>query len=397
VQLQIKSGFRRVWRSGSVLQIGLSQRRGTVLGGLTPDDVRLLERLREGVDALEIDSADPAANTGRGRELVGLLMDAAVLVRNGVEPSMRERLGASADRLAPDAAIWSVVHPQIGDGWGLMAARAARRVVISGAGRLGSSLAATLAAAGVGQVSVGDQRRVTAADLAPGGAGSPDLGRPREDAALDTVRRLGGQAGRIGPAPGRWAEAKPDLVVMVEHGAADAAVAGQLVSADIAHLSVVIREDDVVVGPLVRPGSGPCLRCLDLHRGDRDPAWPSILAQLRGPSSAAAQAEETALSGLAAGLAGLQVLAHLDGVAEPATAGATLEIELPDGLIARRSWPAHPRCGCHWPPRPADSRQPTGPARIVGPGDLSGLGADQRVGLSPAGARRGRLAERMGP
>jgi bacteriocin biosynthesis cyclodehydratase domain-containing protein len=164
-------------------------------------------------------------------------------------------------------------------------------------------------------------------------------------------------------------------VVLIQHGAADAAAAGHLLSADLPHLSVVIREDDVVVGPLVRPGSGPCLRCLDLYRGDRDPAWPSVLTQLLG-SSNGPQPEETALSGLAAGLAALQVLAHLDGVSEPATVGATLEIELPDGLIARRSWPAHPRCGCHWPPRPAGA-------------------ADQPRSVSSADAHGTRLAERM--
>jgi bacteriocin biosynthesis cyclodehydratase domain-containing protein len=402
VQLQIKSGLRRAWRGTTALQIGLSQRRGTVLTGLTPDDVQLLERLREGVDALELASADSAAEVieatrTRSDDLMRLLIDAEVLVRSGVEPSMRERLGASAERLVPDSAIWSVVHPQIGDGWGLLVGRAARRVVISGAGRLGSTLAATLAAAGVGEVAVGDQRRVTAADLAPGGATNSDVGRPREDAALDAVRRLGGQGHRIGSAPGRWAEAKPDLVVMVEHGVADANAAGELVSADIAHLSVVIREDDVVVGPLVRPGSGPCLRCLDLHRGDRDPAWPSILAQLRGPTSGTPQPEETALSGLAAGLASLQALAHLDGVSEPATAGATLEIELPDGLTARRSWPAHPRCGCHWPPRPTGPNQSSGGLGIDRPAAASVSGPDQRRARSLAAARASRLAGRMSP
>jgi hypothetical protein len=44
------------------------------------------------------------------------------------------------------------------------------------------------------------------------------------------------------------------------------------------------------------------------------------------------------------------VLALLDGLTTPAADGATLEIELPDGLVGRREWPAHPRCGCNWSP-----------------------------------------------
>jgi bacteriocin biosynthesis cyclodehydratase domain-containing protein len=228
---------------------------------------------------------------------------------------------------------------------------------------------------------------VTEADLLPGGASAPDLGRPREEAAIDALRRCAatGPVGRFALAdpadPIDLAgltdlaglepdEERPDLVVLIEHGAADAGRADQLVSSDVPHLSVVVREDNVVVGPLVRPGDGPCLRCLDLHRGDRDCEWPSVLTQVLNPTADVPQPEETAVSILAAGLAALQVLGHLDGVGEPAAAGATLEVELPDGLIARRAWPAHPRCGCHWPPRQTRMRRATdrpAAARATGP------------------------------
>ena len=365
MQLQIKAGLRRVWRETGTLQIGLSRRRGTVIAGLTAADMPLIDRLRDGVDASVFEAADDGLEAARRRELVGLLTEAGVLVGTGVGRPLRDGLGSAAERLAPDAAVWSLVHPDVGDGWGLLAGRAARRVLICGAGRLGSALAGTLAAAGVGELLISDQRRVTAGDLGPGGAGRLDLGRLREEATLDGVRRFGGRAERVAAASGPVelgsGPDRPDLVVLIEHGAADATAADRLVSSDQAHLSVVIREDDILVGPLVRPGSGPCLRCLDLHRGDRDPAWPSVLAQLLSPASGTLQPEETAASMLAAGLVALQVLTHLDGVAEPATAGATLEIELPDGLIARRSWPPHPGCGCHWPPQPPAGSSPERP------------------------------------
>ncbi|MFZ0157737.1 MAG: hypothetical protein WAL50_01800, partial [Kineosporiaceae bacterium] len=61
--------------------------------------------------------------------------------------------------------------------------------------------------------------------------------------------------------------------------------------------------------------------------------------------------EETASAQLAASLAALQALAHLDGARRPAAVSATLEVERPDWLISRREWPVHPACGCHWPPR----------------------------------------------
>ncbi len=51
---------------------------------------------------------------------------------------------------------------------------------------------------------------------------------------------------------------------------------------DVPHLAVVFDDTGARVGPLVEPGDGPCLRCLDLGRRDADPAWPVIAAQLAG-------------------------------------------------------------------------------------------------------------------
>src|SRR5205814_1262273 len=48
----------------------------------------------------------------------------------------------------------------------------------------------------------------------------------------------------------------------------------------VAHITVTVRDGAVVVGPLVPPAGSPCLRCVDLHRVDRDPAWPALAAQL---------------------------------------------------------------------------------------------------------------------
>jgi hypothetical protein len=42
----------------------------------------------------------------------------------------------------------------------------------------------------------------------------------------------------------------------------------------------------------------------------------------------------------------MQVLAMVDGTADPATLGGTLELALPGWRWRRRSWPAHPDCGC---------------------------------------------------
>ncbi|GAB6901445.1 hypothetical protein [Kineosporia succinea] len=359
MRIRLKPGLRRAWRDPATLQLGLSRRRGTVITGLTPQDRPLVEALRHGIDSIgtperlgppasgrtgrpALGHNDGAAPPARDSALLRLLDEAGVLAPTGFPPPGRP--GQATARLSPDASVWSVVHPGCGDGWPLLAVRARCLVVVRGAGRIGTSLAATLAAAGVGTVLVQDAGRVGPEDLAPAGAGLPDLGRPRQAVGQDVVRRSGGHPAPRPPGRG------PDLVVLVEHGAADAARADPLMSTDVPHLAVVVGEDGVVVGPLVRPGSSPCLRCLDLHRRDRDPAWPGVLSQvLQQVRDHGPMPEESAVAGLTAGLATLQVLAHLDGHGVPAAVGATLEVELPDGLIARRPWPVHPACGCPGP------------------------------------------------
>jgi hypothetical protein len=101
-----------------------------------------------------------------------------------------------------------------------------------------------------------------------------------------------------------------------------------------------------IVGPLVVPGRTCCLRCLHLHRCDRDPAWPRVLAQAEHRGSGVAACDVT-LSAQVAALAAQQVLAHLDGFS-PATIDGTIEVSLPYGLPRRRSWHPHPACGCAW-------------------------------------------------
>ncbi len=108
-------------------------------------------------------------------------------------------------------------------------------------------------------------------------------------------------------------------------------------------LSIDVRDAVVVTGPLVPPSGSPCLRCLDLHRTDRDAAWPRLAAQLAtGPDEPLTCTATTALA--AAAFAAHQVLCWIDG-RRPETVGATVEISEP-GRSRRRSWSPHPRCDC---------------------------------------------------
>jgi bacteriocin biosynthesis cyclodehydratase domain-containing protein len=115
----------------------------------------------------------------------------------------------------------------------------------------------------------------------------------------------------------------------------------------VAHLPVVSQGHRVLIGPLVTPGRGPCLRCLDLHRCDRDPAWPALLAQLALPAPVApapAVSPETTLTAIAAGLSAMVVHTALDGQEVPR--GVSLEVSLPWPRVEQRRWTDHPLCGC---------------------------------------------------
>lgn len=109
-------------------------------------------------------------------------------------------------------------------------------------------------------------------------------------------------------------------------------------------LPVAIRETTATVGPLALPGLGSCPGCVELHRSDRDPCWPSLAAQLAdraaNPGQAAASTATAALTLAAASAACLQVLAWIDTTAlgrDPAvephrlpTVGASIELPLPE-------------------------------------------------------------------
>ena len=128
----------------------------------------------------------------------------------------------------------------------------------------------------------------------------------------------------------------------------DPAIVDELRANGLAHLAVRLRDGVGVVGPLVYPGRTACLGCLDLTRGDLDPRWPAVAAQLAGRGGAADPAAATATVGFAVA----QVIAAVEG-GNTAALSATLEVDVGAGGLRRRTWSAHPDCPCG-AGRPAD-------------------------------------------
>jgi hypothetical protein len=143
-----------------------------------------------------------------------------------------------------------------------------------------------------------------------------------------------------------------DLVVLSDFLVADPRVVRELHAARVAHLPVRVRDGAGLVGPLVIPGMTSCLDCADLHRSDRDAAWPAVAAQLRRTVGSADRATVLATAALALNQVDRVIRAVRDGVGvgdsaePPPTLDTTLEFDVNAGAIVARRWTRHPRCWC---------------------------------------------------
>ncbi|MGY2085014.1 ThiF family adenylyltransferase [Blastococcus sp. SYSU DS0539] len=295
------------------------------------------DAVRDGLDPGLVDAVLAALRAG------GLLtdLDAADVIAVGAGPAAAARAAVELPTAAavPGSSVWR--------------ARRLATVVVEGATRVGTPLAAVLAASGVGRVVVRDAGVVSAADAVVGGLTAADEGRPRAVAAADAVRRASPLTD-LGPLP---AGLQPDLTVLTRPWAASdplvAGIAGP-------HLVATVRGETGVVGPLVVPGATSCLGCGDLHRRDADARWPRLAAQLSASEPPPSGATVTCL--LTALLATGQVLAFLDGSGAPVTLDATVELRPPDLLPRLRRWVPHPACDCG-----AAADDDTPPGGDVGP------------------------------
>lgn len=144
-----------------------------------------------------------------------------------------------------------------------------------------------------------------------------------------------------------------DLVVLSDYLVTDPQVVRDLHDARVPHLPVRIRDGSGLVGPLVIPGLTSCLHCADLHRSDRDAAWPAVAAQLRHAVGSADRATMLATAALALN----EVNRVIDAVHRnagdtrlagepPPTLDTTLELDVRTGSTISRRWSRHPHCEC---------------------------------------------------
>ena len=370
----LKPGLLPVWRDRDTLQIGIDSRRAVALTGMAGIAwvIGLLDGSRDRAQVIEaaVDRGIPAETAER---VLALLATAGAL-DDFPAGTLRVLPLPLRARLAAELATVSLAHGDGDGGARTLARRLAARICIHGGGRVGAGIAGLLKASGIGRVthaSPGDDGLIPPGAVPPGQEppgpeqpgknqsgrepgeeptgreppGEEPTGRKQSRREL-TGRKQSSQAppGRKRPGRAPTGQARPDLAILV--GRQPMELRARLMREQIPHLAASADEAIGIVGPLVIPGRTACLRCMDLTRTDRDPAWPLILAQLAGraPDPLACDAP---LAAAVAAQAAAQGLAFIDraAVADAVTNG-TLELVLPGWQWRRRTWMPHQDCSC---------------------------------------------------
>jgi len=318
-----------LWRDRDTVQIGIDPRRAVAITGMSraADVIRLLDGSRDRTQVI-------TEAAGRGipepitERILTLLAAGGVLIDFPAE-AIRSIPRELRRQLIPELAAASLARLDGDGGAQVLARRTATTIAVCGSGRIAASIADLLTCSGVAAV------RWPAEPTGPG-----RLPAAAGETAAEVSSRAAPQRGRVRQADQR----RVDLAILV--GQLSSGRASALQHKRVPHLVVSASEAIGIVGPLVRPGVTACLRCLDLTRADRDPAWPLILAQL-ATRSADPPACDAALATAVAAQAAAQAIAFADQAPLAyATANGTLELALPAWQWRRRTWPPHPRCAC---------------------------------------------------
>jgi bacteriocin biosynthesis cyclodehydratase domain-containing protein len=337
----LKAGLRPLWRDRDTIQLGFDPRRARALTGLgkAAAIVSLLDGSRDVAQVVRTAGEYGIAPAAVHRVLT--LLAAAGLLDDFPADLFQALPDYLRSRLAPELACAALGYGHGDGGSAVLARRRASFIRVYGAGRIGACVATLLAASGVAWVSCVAKGTTGPADIAPAGMAEADVGTGQADAVARAIHRVAREVHTADDG-----SRLPDLAVLT--GRPDPVLVVELMRNRVPHLAVLAEEAIGVVGPLVRPRRTACLRCLDLSKAARDPAWPRLLAQAGGvlAPTVSPTACDTVLAAATAALAAAQALAFIDRACPPATVGGTLELVLPDWQWRRRTWPAHPACTC---------------------------------------------------
>jgi hypothetical protein len=346
--LRINPHQTALWRDLNSLQIGSGQKR-VILDSLSPAQERLIAALYRGIADKQLPQLldDLGVEAEDGNHLVDSLQPLFLQNTKPMKSALSEEFVAGAFAEIIRASLLNSA-----DGATVLMERKFRTVHIDDMSAPGLALTLGLASAGVGRVVTHDQSFVQDKDLGPSGYPTQLLGRTKVDAVRALLASSPNQMGvvqghKLTP---RNLEAI-DCAAIIAHEAIEPRRYVQWLNRDVPHLALSFEVDHASVSPLIVPGRGPCLFCLEQARVNLDPSWPVIASQLITTKE---RLDDSASRLFCAGVAIQKILGHLDfvgafGQTEKELVGYRLN--LASGTIAEFRWAEHEACTCKLTPR----------------------------------------------
>ncbi len=247
-------------------------------------------------------------------------------------------------KLAPELTFTTWLASVRDGGVNAIGARRDTRVEIYGDSRIAILIFGILLASGVSstQIVIKDVRTVGDSDLGANFLSPADIGLPIHERLAGYVRELSlfPIASTTPTAP----ETKQTIAINV--GPIQAERVQGWLSKGVPHLFIDNPDGaSITIGPLVLPGTTPCLRCIAIGRDEHNANWRDVSWHL---ATAVPSEVPVAVAHHVAGLATLEILRFIDE-GKSSLIGATDRIEYHNPRGSERiNFTRHPACGCNW-------------------------------------------------
>jgi hypothetical protein len=341
--LRINPHQSALWRDLNSLQIGSGNQR-VIFNSLSPAQERLIAALYRGIADKQLPRLmdDLGVESIEGQSLVEaleplLLRDTAPMK----EPLSEEFVaGAFAEIIRA-----SLLHSA--DGATVLMERKFRTVHVDDLSGAGLALTLGLASAGIGRVVSHDQSKVEPRDLGPTGYPSQLLGKPKIEAVKALLASSPNQMAMV--AGHKLSERNLesiDCAALIGQQVIEPRRYVQWLNRDVPHVALTFEVDHASVSPLIVPGRGACLFCLEEARINHDSSWPVVASQLVTSKD---RLDDSASRLFCAGLAIQKILAQLDDAGDFKQTAKELvgyQLNLFTGAITEFSWPEHEACSC---------------------------------------------------
>ena len=341
--LRINPHQAALWRDLNSLQIGSGQQR-VIFNSLNPAQERLIAALYRGIADKQLPQIlnDLGVTPDDGKHLVESLQPLLLKNTKPTKTSLSEDFVAGAFAEIIRASLLNSA-----DGATVLMERKFRTVHVDDLSAPGLALTLGLASAGVGRVVTHDQSLVEANDLGPSGYPTQLLGKTK----VEAVRALlASSPNQMGVVPGHKLTARNleaiDCAAIIAHEAIEPRRYVQWLNRDVPHLALSFEVDHASVSPLIVPGRGPCLFCLEQARVNEDPSWPVLASQLVTTKD---RLDDSSSRLFCAGVAIQKILAQLDSVGDFRQTDKELvgyRLNLFSGTISEFRWPEHEACSC---------------------------------------------------